>query len=163
MFEMGHGVKSPLGFTYAKLLPAETHPPLYSSSPGECKIIKFLFCRYSKTFSLKDFRSPFSRLSLTSFIAIFILLISGTLVSVSGATAYCDGWPVCNPIGTLGWLNLAHRGIVALTAVAVAILFARAWQTQRSQPGVLVTVTATTVLFLAQALMGAFHFCGKDG
>jgi len=101
------------------------------------------------------FRSPFSRLSLITLLAVFVLLISGTLVSVTGATAYCEGWPLCDPQGVLGWLNLSHRVIVGVTSVLVAFLLVRAWQTQRSQPAVLVAATSTAVLLVAQALMGA--------
>ena len=84
-----------------------------------------------------------------------MLLISGTLVSVTGATAYCEGWPFCDPQGALGWLNLGHRAVVAVTSILVAFLLVRAWQTQRSQPAILVAATATAVLLIAQALMGA--------
>jgi protoheme IX farnesyltransferase len=101
------------------------------------------------------FRTPFARLSLATLLAVFVLLLSGTLVSVSGATTHCQGWPFCNPVDLLGWLNLAHRVIVAVSGILVALLFGRAWQTQRSQTVVLVTATSTGVLFTAQALMGA--------
>ena len=101
------------------------------------------------------FQTPFARLSLITLVAIFVLLFSGTLVSVSGATASCEGWPLCDPVGALGWLNLGHRAIVAVTGILAALLFVRAWQTQRSQPAVLVAATSTAVLFLAQGLMGA--------
>jgi protoheme IX farnesyltransferase len=101
------------------------------------------------------FCSPFARLSLITLLAVFVLLVSGTLVSVTGATAYCEGWPLCDPQGLLGWLNLGHRAVVGVTSVLVTFLLIRAWQTQRSQPAVLVAATATAVLLVAQALMGA--------
>ncbi len=101
------------------------------------------------------FRSPFARLSLITLLAVFILLVSGTLVSVTGATAYCEGWPLCDPQGALGWLNLGHRAIVGVTSILVGFLLVQAWQTQRSKPAVLVAGTATAVLLVAQAMMGA--------
>ena len=101
------------------------------------------------------FRSPFAKLSLITLAAVFVLLVSGTLVSVTGATAYCEGWPLCDPQSALGWLNLGHRAIVGVTSILVAFLAVRAWQTQRSQPAILVAATATAVLLVAQALMGA--------
>ncbi len=78
----------------------------------------------SAAFQLKiparlHFRSPFARLSLITLLAVFVLLISGTLVSVTGATAYCEGWPLCDPQGALGWLNLGHRAIVGVTSIIV--------------------------------------------
>jgi protoheme IX farnesyltransferase len=101
------------------------------------------------------FRSPFSRLSLAVLLAVFILLVSGTLVSVTGASAYCKGWPLCDPQGGYGWLNLIHRAIVGGTGILVAIMFLRAWLTQRSNTGILVSSTTMAILLFAQALMGA--------
>lgn len=101
------------------------------------------------------FRSPFARLSLITFLAVFVLLVTGTLVSVTGATVNCQGWPLCDPQGALGWLNLGHRVIVGVTSILVAFLLVRAWQTQRSKPAILVAATATAILLVAQALMGA--------
>ncbi len=114
----------------------------------------------SSAFQLKvpsrlHFQAPFAHLNLITLLAIFSLLVSGTLVSVTGATAYCEGWPLCEPQGTLGWLNLGHRAIVGVTGILVAFLLVRAWQTQRSQPVILVAATSTAVLLVAQALMGA--------
>jgi len=101
------------------------------------------------------FRSPFARLSRITLLAVFLLLLSGNLVSVSGATTYCEGWPLCDPQGLLGWLNLGHRAIVGVASLLVVILLVRAWQTQRSKPAILVSATATAVLLIAQALLGA--------
>ena len=100
------------------------------------------------------YRSSFARLSLVTALMVFVLLVSGTLVSALGAITTCDGWPLCEPQGYLGWLNLGHRVIVGFTIVLVVLTVVRAWQTQRSQPAVLVSATATTVLLFAQALMG---------
>ena len=101
------------------------------------------------------FRSPFARLSMITLLAVFVLLVSGRLVSVTGATVYCEGWPLCDPQGALGWLNLGHRAIVGVTSILVGFLLVRAWQTQRSRPAILVAATATAVLLIAQAMMGA--------
>jgi len=35
IFDIGQGVRSPAGVTWAKPLPADIHLPKYSSSPGE--------------------------------------------------------------------------------------------------------------------------------
>ncbi len=102
-----------------------------------------------------DFSAPFTRLSLIALLAITVLLLSGTLVSVTGATSACEGWPLCLPDSVLGWLNLGHRLVVAFAGLLVIAIIAQAWRTQRSQTAVLVAATATGVLFVAQALMGA--------
>jgi protoheme IX farnesyltransferase len=102
-----------------------------------------------------NYKSPFSRLSLMTLAAVFVLLISGTLVSVTGATQFCQNWPLCEPQGILGWVNLGHRLIVGLTGLLVAIQLVKSWQTQRSKPAILVAATATAAMLISQALMGA--------
>jgi protoheme IX farnesyltransferase len=99
--------------------------------------------------------SPFARLSLVTSGAVFILLLSGSIVAASGASAACAGWPLCTPTAPLGWLSLAHRGLVVLSALLVMGLLIQAWRTQRTQTAVLVSTTAAAVLFFAQALLGA--------
>jgi protoheme IX farnesyltransferase len=101
------------------------------------------------------FTSTFTRLSLLTLAAFFLLLVSGALVAASGAGSACSGWPLCLPLGPAGWLSLGHRLVVLGTALLLGVLFWRAWLTQRSQPVVLVATTSATVLFFAQALMGA--------
>jgi len=102
-----------------------------------------------------NFASPFSRLSLITLVTVFILLVSGTLVSVTGATQFCQSWPLCEPQGILGWINLGHRLIVGFSGLLVAFQLVKSWQTQRSKPAILVAATATAILLISQALMGA--------
>lgn len=101
--------------------------------------------------------SPFSRLSLLTTGVVFLLLVSGSVVAASGAAAACSPtvWPLCEPTSVGGWVNLIHRGIVALSALLLVTLFFKAWRTQRDQTPVLVSTTAAGVLFFSQALLGA--------
>ncbi len=105
------------------------------------------------------FRSRFARLSLGAMIGIFILLVSGALVAVTGATGACAGWPLCNglliPGDTLGWVHMGHRLLAGLVAVHLLLLLRSAWRTQRSQRGILSAAALTVVLYFAQALVGA--------
>jgi len=107
-------------------------------------------------------RLPFTRMALLALASLFLLYLSGSLVSVSGAAALCRGWPLCNgfspPADTLAWFSLTHRALVLFSAVQVGMLFWQAWRTQRSHPAILVSATAAAVLFAAQALMGALGF-----
>ena len=107
--------------------------------------------------SLK-FNSPFGRLSLLTLAAVMLLFVSGTLVSASGASAACQGWPLCGgviPGDALGWINLVHRIITLGTGLMVFVLLVQAWRSQRSQTAILVSTTAAGVLFFSQALMGS--------
>jgi protoheme IX farnesyltransferase len=106
-----------------------------------------------------SFRSPFAVLSILTLLSILSLYISGALVTASSAGAACQEWPLCSqmilPTDYLGWLNLIHRLLTFSTAIFIGALFIQAWRTQRSQTGILVSTTATGVLFISQALMGA--------
>lgn len=103
--------------------------------------------------------SPFSRLAIITFFAVLAMLVSGAIVSATGATAACPEWPLCN--GTLlpgdlaGWLSFLHRLLVALSGLFMVGLLVQAWRTQRSQTAIIVSATTAAVLFFAQALLGA--------
>ncbi len=105
------------------------------------------------------FRTQFGRLSWVTFGMLFVLLVSGALVSGSGATAACSSWPLCTTELVSGdsaaWLNLLHRAIVAATGILMAALLVKAWRTQRSATPILVATTSAVVLFYSQALLGA--------
>lgn len=106
-------------------------------------------------------KTPFARLSLLAAALIFVLLVSGTLVADLGATAACQGWPLCSgklvPADFAGQLNMVHRLVVLLAGAIVLRTLYAAWQTQRSQAGILVSATAAAALFVSQALMGAVN------
>lgn len=106
-----------------------------------------------------SFRTPFARLSLWTLAAVFFLLVSGALVAGTASDAACSTWPLCNgsmiPSSLGGWINAAHRIIVAFSGVLVILLVFLAWRTQRTQAPVLVPATSAGVLFLCQALMGS--------
>lgn len=104
------------------------------------------------------YRSPFSRLSLVGLAVVFLLLISGTLVSSLGAADSCSGWPLCSggiPETGLGWLAFSHRFVVLAAGIHLAVQFIAAWKSQRSQPVALSAATGGFLFLLGQALVGA--------
>lgn len=98
---------------------------------------------------------PFAKLALAGLGALFLLLISGTLVSATGASLACASWPLCAPSSGLGWLALAHRVVVLAAGGLLAWQFISAWRGQRSQPVQLSAATASFLLVLGQSLVGA--------
>jgi len=106
-----------------------------------------------------SFRSPFARLSAGLFWALLILMASGAVLNSLGGQAACRGWPFCDNFDLLRqpaqWLDLLHRGWVALSALLAAAVLVRAWQSQRAQTAVITAATAMGVLYFAQALLGA--------
>ena len=106
------------------------------------------------------FRSPFARLTLLTLAGLFVLLVSGTLVTATNAGAACAGWPLCNgglPSSGLGWLAFAHRLVVLAAAALVTAQFLRAWKTQRSQRVLLPAATGVMMLMLGQVFIGALN------
>jgi len=124
-----------------------TVPQASGDSRGEKQIIHL---RY---------RSPFARLSLLVFGALFVLLVTGAFVSASGGSELCQGWLLCNgqfpPSDLPAWIHFLHRLITFLVGILFALTLLQAWKTQRSQTGIIVASSAAVVLFISQALMGS--------
>lgn len=102
-------------------------------------------------------RSTFSRLVLSLFVAVLFSTILGRMVTVTGASMYCDGWPICVPSNSLGYLKLSHLVLVGIAAVFMALVLRKAWREQRDQNLLLPLTTVTGVLFFGQAFIGAIE------
>lgn len=106
-----------------------------------------------------SFRSPFTRKSLAVFLLSLGLMISGTAVASMDASQACTSWPLCDlnlaKMQISDWVNIIHRFFVLINAFAITGLVISAWKSQRTQSTTLVAASATTVLFFAQALLGA--------
>jgi protoheme IX farnesyltransferase len=111
-----------------------------------------------------NYRSSFARLSLISLGVVFILLVSGGIITSSNINAACEGWPVCagtpNSWQPAAWLHISHRLLVAITGLLMGFLLFKAWKTQRTQTPILVATTAAAVLFFSQALLGSQMVAG---
>jgi protoheme IX farnesyltransferase len=99
--------------------------------------------------------SHFARLTLIGFLALFLLTLSGWLVTASASALACPGWPLCPPAGAGAWINLLHRTASALTATIMFVLLRHAWTRKRDDRILLPLTTVVAVLFLAQAFTGA--------
>ena len=101
---------------------------------------------------------PFNRLTLTTTVLVFILLLSGAIVSFSETGSACSGWPLCGggfPETDAGWLAFIHRIITLAAASLISVQFFHAWRSQRSQPVQLSAATGVMVLMLGEVLVGA--------
>jgi len=115
--------------------------------------------KINKFFPKIKYRSPFARLSLLNSIVMLILMVSGILVRVTGASGACSAWPLCEPglllpPSPLAWLDMAHRFIVLVSAILLIWLLIQAWRTQRSQTPILVVTTGLVVVFYLEVLLG---------
>ena len=105
-----------------------------------------------------SFRSPFARLAQLTLIFSFILLISGALVTATGASAACSGWPLCSdrlPDSGLAWMAFFHRLLALASGLLVTLQFLWAWKGQRSQVVTLPAATGVFVMMLGQIFIGA--------
>jgi protoheme IX farnesyltransferase len=102
-------------------------------------------------------RSSFARGVLVLFFAILALTVVGRLVTLTGAWAYCDGFPFCVPEQPLGWLKLTHMSLVGIAAVWMSFLMRKAWREQRDQTVLLPLTTILGVMFFGQVLVGAMQ------
>lgn len=104
-------------------------------------------------------RSSYTKHALGVMIAVFVMYISGSIVSVTDAGQACASWPLCNsnglPVTLMEWINFTHRAVVLLSGIAVLLFVRKSWHTQRNHTGILVTATASGVLFISQALLGS--------
>lgn len=105
-------------------------------------------------------KSSFSRLVLGLFAIVFLLTVVGRIVKVTGAWAYCIGWPVCMPTNPLGILILAHLALTGAASVFMVLVWRKAWREQRSQNLLLPLTTVTGVLFFGQVFVGAIQVTG---
>jgi protoheme IX farnesyltransferase len=101
--------------------------------------------------------SSFARLTLFVLMAVCLVTVGGRLVTLSGATEACTGWPLCQPQGILGWMQLFHRASVAFASVLMLYLLVRAWRDVRDHRVLLPLATLTVILFFAQVFVGAME------
>ncbi len=101
----------------------------------------------------------FVKFALASLVSIFILLVSGSIVSNTNPAAVCSSWPMCGgPLETwdIGiWINNGHRLVVLISAVLISILNIKAWKNYKTNTTILTSATAAAVLFFGQSLLGA--------
>ena len=103
-------------------------------------------------------RSPYARLAGAALLSIFVLMVSGSLVTAVGLPQACTGWPLCSgglPVDGAGWLQLGHRVVTGAVSVLLVLQFLRGWRTQRSQRVMLTAASAVFALFVGQVLLGA--------
>ncbi len=101
--------------------------------------------------------SSFARLTLFVFVAVLLVTVGGVLIAQSGAAEACVGWPLCQPQGALGWMQLLHRVSVGFACILMFYLLFRAWRDVRDHRVLLPLATLTVVLFFSQIFTGAME------
>ena len=101
--------------------------------------------------------SSFARLTLFVLLTVLLVTIGGRLTTISGSTDACSSWPLCQPQGILGWMQLLHRASVGFASALMIYLLHRAWHEMRDHRLLLPLATLTVILFFAQAFVGAME------
>ncbi|HSM71290.1 MAG TPA: heme o synthase [Anaerolineales bacterium] len=107
-------------------------------------------------------RSSFAKYVFVLFIAVLALTIAGRVVSLTGAEAYCRGWPICTPTAPEGWVKIAHISLVGIASLLMIALFRKAWREQRDQRVILPLTTMLAVMFFGQAMIGAIQISAAN-
>lgn len=102
-------------------------------------------------------RTSFARQTFMLLLSVFLLTVLGRMVTVSNASVFCPGWPLCLPTDPLGYLKLAHFGFVGVASVFMLLVWRKAWSELRHHPVLLPLTTVTGVLFAGQAFVGAIE------
>ena len=102
-------------------------------------------------------KSSFARWVLVLFFAILASTLAGRFVAITGASIYCQGFPLCVPGNSLGWLKLIHILSVGIAAILMLVIFRKAWREQRHQRILLPLTTILSVMLFGQALVGAMQ------
>lgn len=102
----------------------------------------------------------FRNLALFTALAAFLLMLTGSYVSGSGAGLAFRDWPLFDGRllpegGRLAMAHAAHRFAAALVGPLLVYLTLRAWRSQRANRTVLLVAALALVLYVAQALVGA--------
>src|SRR5215216_898212 len=102
-------------------------------------------------------RSSFARWVLALFFVVLALTIVGRIVVVTGAIAYCNGFPFCLPSHPLGWVKQLHIILVGVAGILMFLILRKAWRELRDQNIVLPLTTILGVMFFGQAMVGAMQ------
>ncbi len=102
-----------------------------------------------------------SQLVTVTALGVFVILVTGALVTANRAAFACAGWPLCSgslmPDSALGWLHMGHRFVAGLVGLLVAGSVVQAWRLRRQDEPVFVAAVVTGALFVAQILVGGLN------
>ena len=101
----------------------------------------------------------FPWLVLASALGVYVLIMSGSYVTVSGATAACSDWPLCQgrflPGNELAWVHMAHRAVSVVVGAGLGYTLFAGLRTPSRLPQVRLLCSSAAALFLLQVAVGA--------
>ncbi len=104
------------------------------------------------------FRSPFSKLSLWTVAAVFVVTVSSVLVADAGSTSRCLGWPLYGEPSSLAtlqdWYKATRHFVAGIASLLIVALVVQAWRTQRHQTATMRATAAVGILFVVEITVG---------
>ena len=101
----------------------------------------------------------FPWLALAAGVSVYALLISGSYVTVSGATGACLDWPLCQgdafPDHLLQAIHMGHRLAAALVGLFVIFALHNAIRQKHRPPHIRYLAMGVAALFVVQVIVGA--------
>ena len=103
----------------------------------------------------------FARLTLTTTILTYGLLLSGSNVRGNSADLVCPGWPLCGrdnipaSVMSLVEINLFHRVVAGIVGLFIIATIIYAWRRRREAPRQAAIAIAAAILFAIQVTVGA--------
>lgn len=111
----------------------------------------------TRSFDGRSYR--FALLAVGAGLAVFALLMSGSLVTVSGATGACLDWPLCQgevfPTHKLQAIHMGHRIAAAIIGLFVLFVLHLAIRERHWPTYVRFLAMGIVALFIAQVMVGA--------
>ena len=101
----------------------------------------------------------FARLAAVSAVGIYLLIVMGAVVRVSGSGLGCPDWPLCHgqwlpPPDFHAIIEYVHRTIAAFVGIPLILLLVAAWRGQRGDRLIFRAVNLMMVLLVPQVLLG---------
>jgi heme A synthase len=106
----------------------------------------------------------FRRTAIAAVVSIYLLVVAGGVVRVSGSGKGCgvtgQDWPLCHghlvpPADPQTLIEFSHRMLATISTILVLLLAAWAWRSYRHLPRVVRAVSAVVGLLLVQIVLGA--------
>ena len=100
-------------------------------------------------------------LALAAAILVFLVIVLGGMVRVTGSGGACPDWPTClgkwtPPAGDSAMIDYLHRIATFMAAVFMVLAAAAAWLSDRKERWIDIPLYVALVLLVAQITLGAF-------
>ncbi|HCG91002.1 MAG TPA: hypothetical protein DEZ08_04110 [Dehalococcoidia bacterium] len=86
----------------------------------------------------------------------YLILMSGTLVTASGALSGCLSWPLCGNEGMLASINMGHRWVVLIFGLFVIYVIHYSIKNKMYPKNIRKIAMLFSAMFLVQIIVGAF-------